>query len=196
MPGPILIETLNSLRGAWLLFRQNADGYRLLNLSLSGFWRSFGVFFIVLPIYMFSLHVEGQMMLAARPDGGELPDSNGFMVLALAVEWIAYPLLMVLLARMMQLDRFYIPYIVAYNWSAAIISLMLTPALLLFLFGLLGPSAAMGINFGISFFMLYYRWFIARTALQVSGTTAAALVTIDFLLSLVIGVAASNLAAG
>lgn len=198
MSGSVVDETLSSLKGAWLLFRQNEDGYRLFNVSVTGFWRSFGVFFIILPIYLFSLYVEGRMMEVVRPEMAAEADAGpGMLVIAaLGLEWIAFPVLMVFLARLMKLGAFYVPYIIAYNWSAAIISMMLIPALVLFLFGLLGPSAAMGINFGVSFFMLYYRWFIARTSLKVSGSTAAALVAIDFLLSMVIGVAATNMSQG
>ncbi len=195
MSGSMLEESLRSLNGAWLLFRQKEDGYRLFTVTLGGFWRSFGVFFVILPIYLFSLYVEGRMMLDARPDAVTSTSSgaNMFMVLALGLEWIAFPILMVFLAKFMKLSHQYVPYIIAYNWSAAIISLMLIPALVLYLLGILPPSAAMAINFGVSFFMLYYRWFIARTALQINGSTAATLVAIDFLLSMVIGLAATNL---
>lgn len=196
MSDPKMLEITRSLSGAWLLFRQKEEGYRLFTVTLGGFWRSFGVFFIILPIYLFSLFVEEQMVLEARPEA-ITPQGMGFtifMTLALAVEWLAFPIVMAFLAAMMQLGQRYVPYIIAYNWSAAIISFMLLPALALYLLGVLPPSAAMAINFGVSFFMLYYRWYIARTALAVSGATAAALVAIDFLMSMVIGVTASRLA--
>lgn len=195
MSGPMLEETLRSLNGAWLLFRQKEEGYRLFTVTIGGFWRSFGVFFIIFPIFLFSLYVEGQMIREAPPEivTARNAGADYFMMLALGVEWIAFPILMVFLTKFMNLSQHYVPYIIAYNWSAAIITFMLLPALILTLVGILSPATAMAINTGVTFFMLYYRWFIARTALHITGSTAAAIVAIDFLLSMMISVAAINL---
>ncbi len=194
MPG--FDEILASLRGAWRLFLRDERGYEDFNITIGGFWRSFAVIFLIFPLYYIAFQAEQQIMKAAAEDTSMIigETSFGIVAMGLIIDWFAYPALMAFLARMFSLGRRYVPYIVAYNWTSLLLMALMMPSFLLFLGGFIAPGTAMGINFTLTVFALYIHWYVAFSALKVTGVQASAFVAIDLLMSITINLGMGRLA--
>jgi len=112
------------------------------------------------------------------------PVSINLAAIGLVAQWFAWPLVMAIIARFAGLARNYARYIVVYNWSAILVmAIQMVPVLLLTqgeaLFGL-----ATLVFFVIYAVVLYYRWYIAQTALDATPAMAWALVIGDLVLSI------------
>lgn len=180
-----LDEITRGLYGAWRLARLDPGGLAWFDDTVDGFWRSF--FAAVLTAPGFALLVGLRLaphQLAAGPARLVLIES-----IAYVIGWVAFPLVMFYVAKLIDRDARYIRFIVAANWAA-----VLQMALFVIVTGLAHGFLAEG---GVAILgavatgaILFYQWFIARTALAVSGLVAAGIVLMD----LVIGVFVNNVA--
>lgn len=188
-------EFIRVLRGSWRLLVGDARAMEDFDCSLDGFWRSFVVIALTLPVPLVELAVQRQLPMADRLDpaimSGPAYWIAGFAAYVLA--WIAFPLVLALLARPLGVSAHYVPYMVARNWTTLIAAV---PGFLVTLgFGLgvvpltgLGPGnlAALGFN-------IYYAWKVTRIACATPPGLAAGLVALDFLLTLVVYTASDRL---
>jgi hypothetical protein len=192
-----IVEISRSLQGAMRLLKGDESGLRLLDLSLAGFWRSFLAVLLVAPVYGLSAVAELNLVMS----GGSIPpeglDVERFALAktgGLALDWLAFPVLMLALSRPLGLGGRVVPYIVAYNWSAVVATALLAPPTILYAAGLLSGVVALMATLLILGLVLRYRFLIARFALGVDTVTATALVALDLLLSLVLGEFVNRLA--
>ena len=176
------------------LARGDAAGLRAFDTSMDGFWRSFLVVFLVAPLYLIA---ERSELKLTEDIGAEAVDADpGFYLARLAtlgVIWIAYPVVMVFLARLLRLGHRYAAYIVVYNWTSLLTILVMMPPVLLYAVGLIPGAIAVLFNLVATLWVLYYRFYVARTALETSVPTAIGLVVVDVLLSLTIDLASGRL---
>lgn len=183
-----LAEVQRSLVGAWRLFWRDPSGLGLFDLSFEGFLRSFGAILLVLPFYVF--YLEAELVLLAATEAVEILPARGWFYawrcFGLLLDWLAYPLLMILVARSLDLSGRYVPYIVAYNWANVIVIVPVALPQMLFAAGVLPLGAATLLTLVVFGAVLHYRWYLARVALGASGMTALGLVALDVLLSLVL----------
>lgn len=175
-------EAISALRGSWRLFLRDTGGFEDFNLSVGGFWRSFAVIIAVAPFYLYAVMVQNGIQLPDQPPSE--PVSINLAAIGLVAQWFAWPLVMAIIARFAGLARNYARYIVVYNWSAILVmAIQMVPVLLLTqgeaLFGL-----ATLVFFVIYAVVLYYRWYIAQTALDATPAMAWALVIGDLVLSI------------
>ena len=175
-------EVSRGIFGAWLLARFNANGITLFDNSVEGFWRSFWAAAIVLPAYA--------ILLTLRYSGATFGVGAGtvFFVQSIAyvVDWMAFPFAMFYIAQMFKRDQWYCRYIAAYNWAAVLqITLMLIISLIA-AGGILPPALGYWATAIVLVFVLAYKGFIAHVALQSTWAGAAAIVFLDFCLSLML----------
>ncbi len=182
---PDLAYVTRSVYGAWRLARLDRGGMSFFELSIPGFWRSFFAAVVVAPAFAVLVALRFGHETELGPD----LDLGPFLVVKLvayAVSWAAFPLAMLVLARLLSLSAFYVPFIIAYNWSAVIQIAVFLPAALIEASGLL-PETLAGILMMIATMaILSYQWFVARVALQTTGVMAAGLVAFDLLLGILI----------
>ena len=175
-------EISRSVFGAWILARFNSNGITLFDNTVEAFWRSFWAAAIVLPAYAF--------LLSIRYSGVTIGVGGGtsFIVncLAYVIGWTAFPFAIYYVAQMFNRGQWFFRYIVAYNWAVVLqISLMLIISLLVS--SGMFPATLGAIATVISLlFVLIYKGFIARVALQTTFPGAAAIVFLDFCLSLML----------
>jgi hypothetical protein len=169
-------EVERSLKGSLRLLRREADGFLALDTSLEGFWRSFAAILLTAPAFIAAL-ADARVGLGL-PAGGLFGDlglvlREGMIYL---VAWFAFPFLMIGFTRLTQLERAYGGYVVAYNWSNVIAAAMLALPAALHALGL--ATSALAILYSVAFLVILvqFRWFMARTALGVSGGVAALVV--------------------
>lgn len=186
---PSLGEILKALYGAYRLARFDAGGMQFFDASIPGFWKSFFAAVIVAPLFFLLL------IMRFSVETGELSAFRYFSVEAIAyvIRWVAFPLLMVSIAKMLDRDEKYLGFIVAYNWASVIQSTLFLSAAILTLGGAVPPTAGGFLSLVILSAVLFYAWFVTRTALDVPGGTAAALVGFEFLLGVIIDMMAQSL---
>ncbi len=180
-------ELVAAVYGASLLARFDAAGMRVFDISLRGFWRSFMAAVLVAPLYA--------VLLAARPDAETAGGLPFFVVTASAyvIHWVAFPLLMVTVTRLIDREQHYLGYIVAYNWSALLQNAVFLPLTLIALGGALGDAGASLLTALVFGYILAYDWFVTRTALGIGRAGAAALVMLALGLDILIGITSESL---
>ena len=191
---PDRTEIFNSIYGAWRLARLDPSGMRYFSLTIEGFWRSFFAAIVVAPIYIYI-----RVIRPAAPvvEGAPPVDAAPNLVVdigAYIVGWVAFPVLMILLARLLNVSGQYVSFIVAYNWANVVQWALFGVAATIA--AALGAETGLGavLNLAALAAVLFYQWFIARTALMTSAYVAAGIVVIDVLLGLIINFAARAVA--
>ncbi len=186
---PPLREVVYSLYGAYRLALMDAQGMVFFNRTVDGCIRSFWAAAIVIPAYI--------VLVLMRVEGDSANISLvHFMtveIIAYAISWTAYPLIMDDLARMLECSDRYPAFLVAYNWSSPLQMLVYLPAMALSESGLLVPALGDTVATMATIMVLLYQWFVTQTALKVSGFTAAGLVILDLVLSVFITGAADSM---
>jgi len=186
---PPLTEIVTSLIGAFRLARFDADGLAYFNNSLAGFGRSFFAAAIIAPFFV--------VLLIARvvSEEAELPVARYLALEAIAyvISWVAFPLVMVYLARIVGFQSRYLCYITAYNWCGVIQNAVYLPIAIFAYFGVIGTDLANTLALLALIWILAFTWFLARNALDLSAGTAAGIVGLDFLLGLVIDAVANRM---
>ncbi len=188
-------EIVRALKGSWRLLLGDARGMAFFDLTIGGFWRSFAAMALCLPMPVVELSAQRLLPVAARVGPqtleGPLYWVGGFA--AYVLTWIAFPVLLAVVAKPLGLARVYVPYMVARNWTtllATVPSFVVTAA---FLLGLLPLEALGPLNLAALGFGLYYAWMVTRIACATPPGLTAGLVALDFLVSLVVYTAADRL---
>ena len=178
-------EILNSIYGAYLLARMDGAGAGHFNLSVDGFWRSFFAAVLVAPGYalLVAERLSGQ---PEEVDGGRV-----FLVhtIAYALSWIVFPLAALVLTYLLNVTRNYVALIVMVNWAAVIQIVVFLAAIAVS--AILPPVLAGLLLTLVTVAILFYQWFVTRTALQTTGGIAFALVLLDLVLNTTINIAAA-----
>lgn len=169
-------EILSSLYGAWRLAIRDPGGMRWLNLSAAGFWRSFFAIVLVLPLV-----VVVQSLPAADPDMAT-PSLATLLAETLAA-WVIRPFLLLGLTLVLRRGNRFPALMIAWNWvsvpETALFSLVV---LVIFIApGLAGILLVLSIAA-----ILAIDYFVTRTALDIPGGAAFAVVMAMFLASLVL----------
>lgn len=186
---PSLKEIVLSVYGAVRLARFDSRGLGFLDASPPGVVRSFFAAVLVAPFYALMLAVR----FAATADA---PDPLRFALaegIAYVVSWVAYPLMMVDIAQAIDRSGRLDLYICTYNWSLVIQNAIVLPLALLVTVGIIpaGPGQLLWLIAVAA--VVVYIWFVARSALEISGLMAAGLVIVDIVVSLVISAIAGRL---
>ncbi len=187
MPG--LAEIIGSITGAYLLATRDLDGFKLFNLTIEGFWRSFAALLLIAPFYFLFAGLELELQSQAQVDGEAVSDHSGYYagrVVALIVDWIAYPVVMVFVARGLGFAHHYVRYIIVFNWSSVIVFGLLMLPTAAFHLGAISAEHAGLLNLLFLVPVLYYRWFLAKAALETTGLVATGLVLLELTLSVAI----------
>ena len=188
MPG--FQDIFRAVYGAWRLAHLDVRGMEHFDLSVTGFWRSFTAALIVAPLHLILI-----LLSRAYPDG----DATSYLVVqgvAYASAWVVFPVVMVAVTRLLQVSRRFIPFIIAYNWSTVVVMAVVVPTQLLADWSLDAgtadtPAALVAfMAMAAMAAILFYQWFVARTALGVNGIQAAAVVVLDLVVTMLLESAA------
>lgn len=189
-------EIRAALVGSWLLLRNQPQGMAYFDQSLQGFWRSFQAIFLLVPIFIVSSLAEKKLLLSENVVSAETFPENTYWTaqfLSLSVDWITLPLLLALLAGPIGISRQYVPFIAVRNWTSILASFPYLITGLLYLTGMVSSGIMVLLSFTCLIVVLWYRFLVARIALQASVSLSIGIVFLDILLSLVIGELAGRL---
>ena len=179
-------EVYRSIYGAYRLAFLDPSGMAYFNLSVDGFWRSFFAAVLVAPGYVLLVAQK----LTAQPDVLDLGWAILVQTLAYGLIWAAFPLVALVLAQLLGLSRNYVPLIVAVNWAAVLQLGVLLAAMAL---GLLLPALEGLVLLVVTGGLLFYQWFVIRTALRTTGGIALLMVLVDLVLNTTINLSVDRL---
>lgn len=177
-------EIERSLKGAWRLFLDKPDAIRSFDTSMEGFWRSFQVIVLLVPVYFVMALSDRNGVYSDAIASGTFSNEAFWtaQVLTWVLDWVALPTLLAGLAGLIGIKREYPAYIVVRNWSAVIMAVPFTAVSLLEDFGsneelvLIASLAALAFSFR-------FGYLIARRTLNVGMDVAIGLVALDILVS-------------
>ena len=178
-------EARLALAGALRLAVGDRSALACFDRSLDGFWRSFRAAVICYPLYL--------VLLAMRITLAEWERSGGWHIVTVetigyVIAWVAFPLLMLNVTRVIGRAHRYFDFMVPYNWCQVPQSVLLVLVGIESETGILGAQASETIDVVAAIATLVYEWYIARIALETTGSAAAFVVLVD----LVLGVALSR----
>ena len=176
--GPEVISSLDmtkALYGAYRLARADTGGMSYLNTSLEGFWQSFFAAVLVAPLFFLLLIIR----LNVSDIGASALRFLALEGIAYVIGWILFPLVVFYLAQVLERERLYCGFIVAYNWASVLQNAIYLPFATLFELGMVGGSSAELINLTLLCLVLAYTWFVTKTALNVAGIVACGVVILD-----------------
>ena len=182
-------EIARALYGAYRLARFDAGGMAYFNATPVGFWRSFYAALFVAPLYLLVRATEYEAGLTVAPPLRLVLVS----AVTYAIAWLAFPVAMVTVARMLDREERYIAYIVAYNWAAVWQSAAFLPVIILGTMGAMPLAVSQFLTIFVFLAVVVYSWFVSKTAMAVSGSTAAGLVVLGIVLDILIELVAAEM---
>lgn len=185
-----LAHARQSITGAWRLLLRDPRGWDAFDTTVEGFYRSFGAVFFLMPLnILFDLYAmrlseaRGRSMAGGDGPGYGLAEMI-FSTAALCLEWLLFPIVIYGVLRLLGLAHQYVRYVVAHNWGSVIVALFNLPAIVLFSLGLIGPTVAVDLMFLALLAVLYYRFIVARGALEAGWGVALGMAVLELLLTL------------
>ncbi len=194
-----LNEIRAALDGSWLLLRNRPEGMAYFDQSIQGFWRSFSAVFLLIPAFLLSGLAEKEFYFSEEMFQPEtFPDGAYWTAqfIGLAVDWVTLPILLAVLAVPIGISKRYVPFIVVRNWTSLLASVPYLITYVLFLLRIIPPGVAVLLSFSSLLAVLWYRYLVARIALQATISLAVGIVVLDIVLTLVISQIVGNLWGG
>jgi hypothetical protein len=186
-------EVARAIQGCWRLARLDPSGMDFFDKTIDGFWRSFWVAALVAPAYLVLRDIQ---LSVIEVTAGPLRHIAAELI-AFAILWVAYPLAMFHLTRLMDRSEKYVGYIVAYNWSHIFQFAFLLPILLMVPNEPAVPGAWATFILAANLVVFLYVGYIAKTALNISTMMAAGVVALDVaLLNFISGIRDTILISG
>jgi hypothetical protein len=184
MTVPAWTEVQLAVGGALKLARGDASGLGFFDTSVDGFWRSFRAALICYPLFLILLAFR---VGAAHWETSGVPRIVIVETIGYVISWVAFPLLVLPLARWLGREHRFLAFMVAYNWSQI-------PQTVLFVIvgadaaaGLFSANVAHVVDFAAAIAVLVYEWYIARVALMVTAAQAVPVVLLDLVLGALLG---------
>jgi hypothetical protein len=174
-----LREIIVSLYGAYRLAWMDSKAAAYFDNTPDACWRSFFAAVLVLPFY-------GVILIAKYSGDADLSHPFRFItveICAYIIAWVAFPLMMVSVARLLSREDKYFGFICAYNWASILQNAVYLPVAYMMLMGV-QTAAPLGLLILIG--LMIYTWFIAKTLLDIDGIAAAGIVFMDLLISILV----------
>ncbi len=184
-----------SLSGAWDVMNGRIEGLRKLDITIDGFWRSFGAVALILPVALIAMASE---RVALSNMGHEAVALTGGQVvlrfITVIVDWLAFPAILALFARPMGIATHFVPYIVARNWAAVLIAGLFAMPHFFHAMGILPTGILSIMLLGLFAIAVWFSYIVVRTALQVPPVLAVPIVILEIISGLVIELGFDRLA--
>lgn len=191
MPGlstpPVSLETqlAAGFRAAVLLAQGREEGLRFAMLSMEGAARSFWAGAICLLPFL---------LIRGLGSGVFVTHTLPVELIGYVLGWVVFPLASATLADASGRGPLWPVFIAAWNWTNLVQYAVLLLATLLG--GLLPQGASGAFTLAAFGFVLWTEWFVAKTALRISGFRATLFVLLDMAISLFIASIVTRLSMG
>jgi hypothetical protein len=190
MTVPPWIEVQLALGGALRLAVGDRRGLGFFDTSLDGFWRSFRAATLCFPLYLILVAFRVSSLQWERSG---VPVALIVETVGYVISWVAFPLLILPLARLLGRENRFLPFMVVYNWSQIPQTGLFVLVALDAASGLLTPGSVAFARLAATVAVLVYEWYIARVTLAVTGAQAMLVVIADLVLNSALGRIAGSL---
>ena len=190
MTVPTWIEVQLALGGALRLAVGDRRGLGFFDTSLDGFWRSFRAAALCFPLYLILVVFR---VSSVHWERSGVPVVLIVETIGYVISWVAFPLLILPLARLLGRENRFLAFMVVYNWSQIPQTALFALVTLDAASGLLTPSSQAVARLAAAVAVLVYEWYIARVTLTVTGAQATLIVIADLVLNSALGRVASSL---
>mgnify|MGYP001266455134 FL=1 len=165
----------NALYGAYRLARGDKTGLFYFDTSIAGFWRSFFAAVLIAPLFLILLIIR----FSVDDIGTGAVRFYTIEAIAYVIGWVLFPVVVFYLVQTLEKEEQYVGFIVAYNWAAVLQNSLYLPFAILFQLGMIPGEAAGILNLILLGLVLAYTWFVAKTALDISGAVAGGIIILD-----------------
>ncbi|HZT89924.1 MAG TPA: hypothetical protein VFA12_18280 [Stellaceae bacterium] len=177
------LEVRLALAGALRLARGDRTGLACFDASADGFWRSFRAAVLGYPLYL--------VLLLMRVGEAEWDRAGAVRIVTVetidyVINWTAFALAMVSMARWLGCERRYFAFMTAYNWCQLPEMALFALLALEMQSGLLPPRVSQFVQLAAAVAVLVYEWYIARVALETTPPGAASVVLLNLVLGLLV----------
>jgi hypothetical protein len=183
-------EIVRSVYGVWRLARFDSIGMQWLDRTDEGFWRSFRVALLLVPVEI----VMNALLVAHLEYPEPFVTITVVAGIAYVVSWTVFPVLSQPLIGALGRAERYAAYITALNWSRILIYAVLVPFALISYAA--GPGVASVLQIAFFFGWGAYHWFITRTALDLGAGPAVGLTLMEMTLLMITDYVALALMSG
>jgi hypothetical protein len=178
-------EVNRSFKGTLDLLNSRAEGLKSFDMSEHGFWRSFAAIWLTLPAYVVSLAFERLRLGLLQPDHPLLDNLWLDVIVAIGhvAGFLALPLAMIWISRMLRVTQAYVPFVIVTNWIAVIGQLVLSVPAMLLLLGWATPALASMFSLAFAIIILRLQWFATKATLGLSSLNAFGIVLLGIVLN-------------
>ena len=176
------------LSGAVRLVKLDTQGFDYFGDTAADFWRSFLAAALVAPLFLLYLVIR----YVESDTDGSFPVYIAAQILAYVITWLAFPLVILYLAPVLQKEDKAVRYLVAYNWLSVIQNGVYLPVVMLGITGTFAQDLSNFLAMIALIWVLGITLFVTRKALEVPLGTAAGIVVMDLLLGVLVEVLTSR----
>ena len=176
------------LSGAVRLVKLDTKGLDYFGDTTADFWRSFLAATVVIPLFLLYLIIR----FVGSDTDSSFPAYLVAQLLAYAIAWLAFPLIMLYMAPILQKEDKVVRYLVAYNWLSVIQNGVYLPVVMLGITGAFAQGLSNFLAMITLMWVLGITLFVNRKALEVPFGTAAGIVVVDLLLGVLVEVLTSR----
>ncbi len=177
-----LAQITVGLAGAVRLAKLDTSGFDYFEDTTDAFWRSFLAAWVVAPLFVLYL-IVGYL---STDHVDSFAHYLIIELLAYAIAWLAFPLVMLNLARPLDREDRVVRYLVAFNWISVVQNAVYMPIVILGITGALGDGLANMMALVVFLWVLGLTFFVTRKALELPAATTAGIVVMDLLLGVLI----------
>lgn len=178
-------ETQAALTGAWRTMLGKADGLRMLDLSVDGFWNSFFSILVAMPAMIVSW--VGIANEIGDPDA--VAGRFGLVLRLAAVDigtWVLPLVGLALIGPRAGIGGRFVHYVVASNWASAIIAWLMLPSALVRLFVPAANQAASLLSLALFIASMVLTWRMTNVAIGKGAAVGTAVFVGMFVASLIV----------
>jgi hypothetical protein len=189
-------EIRHALVGCWRVALGDSIGVTFFDVSADGFLRSFWVAAVLAVLDVFDV-VPALDMLKSSGAVAYPPDPSIGLLLAAAgislLSFVAFPVVMALLARPFGVSANYVPFITIRNWATLFLNLPLYLIDLLYYLGLTPAFLHDVVAFITQILAILVSYSIARVVLRTDISMSIGFTMLEFVIALFIGDVSFNL---
>ncbi|WP_439817074.1 hypothetical protein [Zavarzinia sp. CC-PAN008] len=186
LPMPDRDALVHHVRAVLRLMRFDGAAAADLDRSPDGFWQSFGLILLILPVGLFlgiateSLHPS----FTAGPEGWSMLGVALLAIVFSLAMWFGFPLLLVPLVRAFRAEAGYGAYVVGRNWSELVFEALLLPVRLVVLAtgDMDGFTALLAVV--IYVYWVPFNWYLAAVTLRAGALLSTVVVLLNILVTL------------
>ncbi|MCR9174790.1 MAG: hypothetical protein NXI19_02180 [Alphaproteobacteria bacterium] len=186
---PTQTEIASSLYGCWRLFLGDETGLQYFRRDLDGLWSALWALVFAVPVYVLKIALDL---------GGESVTLLGFdgMVIEaeiLVLSGVIYALAIYYILPALERESRYFDYMVAYLWVGMAQVYIHTVPSILRAIGVIPDQGASFMAVVLVLAMLWWSWFMTRTALNVNGGQAGIILAGTVIYEFILAISLSRL---